>query len=120
VRAVDDFQRRSIGIPEIETRTIDRPVAPIFLEKDVDTLASQRVLRRLVLARVDHERVMDAVRHLRRTFLNGRRPLDQEQTDAACIQESDFLVRQLREELATDNLGVKFLLLSTSLTGILK
>ena len=43
----------------------------------------------------------------RATFLNRRRPLDQQHADAAGIQEGDFLVRQLREELAADNLGVE-------------
>jgi hypothetical protein len=37
--------------------------------------------------------MMDAVGHLGRTFLNWRRPLDQQHADAARIQEGDLLIR---------------------------
>ena len=107
VRAIDDLQRRCVGVPEIEARTVDRPALAVLLEEDVHALAAQRGFRGLVCVRVDHEGVMDAVRHLGLAFLDRRRPFDQQHAHTAGIQEGDFLVRQLREELATDKLGVE-------------
>src|SRR5262245_19933112 len=106
-RAIDDLQRRSVRVPEIEARTVDRPALAVLLEEDVHALAKQRGFRGLVCVRVDHEGVMDAIRHLGLAFLNRRWPLDQQQAHAAGIEEGDLLVRQLREELATDNFGVE-------------
>lgn len=63
---------------------------------------------------------MNAVRHFERLFIDRRRSFDQQDTNAGGIQERDAFVGQSRQILAADNLGVEFVLLSTSLTGMLK
>lgn len=50
---------------------------------------------------------MNAVRHFERLFIDRCRPFYQQDTNAAGIQERDAFVRQSREILAADNLGVE-------------
>src|ERR1700731_3637015 len=81
--AIYKLQSGAVWVAEIGARPIDRAAASVFLEKDLDTLRAQPVQRRWVFGSVDHERMMHAIRHFERFFVDGRRALDQQHADTA-------------------------------------
>ncbi len=105
--AVDELQRRPVRVAEVCAGSIDRAAPAIFFEEDVNALFAQRCQRRLVFALLDHERVVHAIGHFERPLVDGRRPLDQQYTDAASVEKCDALIGQRRQKLAADNLRIE-------------
>src|SRR5262249_23024183 len=102
-----EFQRGAVRIAEVEPRAVDRAAAAILLKEYLDAFVAQTLLGGLVLVGVDHEGVVHAVRHFGRSLLNGRRPLDEQDADAAGIQEGDALVWLHEKQFAANYFGVE-------------
>src|SRR5262252_2230357 len=88
--AIDEFQRRAVGVAEVGARAVDDAATAILLEEDFDTARAQAVHGGSIFVRVEDEGMVDAVRHLERTLVDRSRPLDEQQAHAAGVEKRDL------------------------------
>ena len=101
-REIDELEHRSIGVPEIDARTVHHAALSVLFADQLHSFCLQPLDGALNLVRGDCEGVVHAFRALK-DRIHRRVLLHQDETYAACIDEGHVPLGRREQVLAADD-----------------